>query len=77
MKKNLITVATISIAALLLAACTQQPVQPAPTATPAAMMQNDASISGQIDISDDAVTQKESTKSVTPKQKMDEETDSK
>jgi Spy/CpxP family protein refolding chaperone len=74
MRKNIFTVTAIGLSVLMLAACTPA-VAPQPTPSPEAMMQQDASISGQIDISDDAVTQKEATKTMTPKQKMDNDTD--
>ncbi len=57
MKKNILTVVSVSAIALLLAACTQQTtqVQVQPTASPATQL--DASISGQLDMTDDALTQ--------------------
>ncbi|MDQ3098913.1 MAG: hypothetical protein M3Q44_04145 [bacterium] len=73
MNKNIVKIATLGATIVMLAACTQQTVPQEtiqPTPSPAAMAP-DASISGQIDISDDAVTQKEAA----PKMDNDEDSD--
>ncbi len=68
MNKKIVSLIAIGTSVLMLAACTQSPapeaqVQPTtPAATSEEVMPN-ASISGQIDISDDAVTQREATMS--------------
>ncbi len=65
MKKNIITVAAIGASLLFLAGCSNEAKITTPlfTHSPAPVNQIDTPMSGQIDISDDAVTAREATKS--------------